>query len=511
MQVRQQVRTIDLLELLSVYTRRLWIIILSAIVGGAAVFAYTYFFITPLYKAYSLFYVNNSNVSIGSTNVTFSAGELSAAKTLVDTYLVVLTSIPTVDEVIEESGVDYSYEQVVSMISASAVNDTEIFRVIVTSPDPAEAQLLANTIADVLPGAISDVVNGSDVRVVQRARFPMRRSSPSFSSNTTKGALAGAAIAILILTLGYYLDETIRSEEYLTSCYPKLPLLGVIPDVNDAAKGGYGRYYRSYSRSSKKNKKELQVQSSEGGEVAEMMLGPAMSFSVSEAYKLLRTSVSFAYSGEGECHVIGVTSSFRNEGKTTVSINTAYTIAETGKRVLLIDADMRLSDMARRLGLGSRPGLSDLLADMNSVREAIQQYSALMEDGHTVSMDVLIAGSVPPNPAELLESERMHRLMERLRERYDFIVLDLPPVTEVADALIVSRVTDGMMLIVRHNVAVRGSVAEMIRQIELVDGRISGFVYNAASESGSGYYKRYGYRHGYYYRGYYRQGSKADK
>ncbi len=226
------------------------------------------------------------------------------------------------------------------------------------------------------------------------------------------------------------------------------------------------------------------------------MIGPNMSFAASEAYKLLRTNLLFSFSGSEECRVIGFTSSFRGEGKSLTSLNLAYTMAEAGKRILLIEGDMRLPTLGGRLGIATKPGLSNMLV---STGNAIQQYAVKTAENVTVTMDVLVSGDVPPNPSELLGSEKMISLMQILRSRYDFIILDLPPVTAVTDALVACKLVDGMVVVVRSNHAVRGALAETIRQLNLVETRILGFVFNGASESGGGYYKGK-----YYYKKYYR-------
>ena len=233
----------------------------------------------------------------------------------------------------------------------------------------------------------------------------------------------------------------------------------------------------------------------------EHMLGGNMSFAASEAYKQLRTNLMFSFSDEEDCHVIALTSSFRGEGKSLTSMNLAYTLAETRKKVLLVEGDMRLPTMAKRLNFQSSPGLSNLLVGLNTIGDAIQQFIVPVKDGDTVVLDVIVSGDIPPNPSELLGTSRMESLIRTLKSRYDFIILDLPPVTAVTDALVVSRLADGMVIVVRNNHAVRGALAETIRQLRLVDTRIIGFVFNGAGEPGSGYYrgKYYGSR---YYRGY---------
>ena len=233
------------------------------------------------------------------------------------------------------------------------------------------------------------------------------------------------------------------------------------------------------------------------------MIGPNMNFASAEAYKLLRTNLMFSFSGGTVNHVIGLTSSLRGEGKSLTAINLAYTIAEADKKVLLIDGDMRLPTLAKRLGFSPKPGLSNLLVGLNSIGSAVHQYSA-SADNKSVTFDVIVSGDVPPNPSELLGSERMRALLGRLRERYDYVILDLPPVTAVTDAVIASHIVDGMVMVVRSEHAVRGSLSEAMRQLRLADAHILGFVFNGATGTDTKYYKKGYYKKGYYKSGYYR-------
>mgnify|MGYP002868817541 CR=1 FL=1 len=229
------------------------------------------------------------------------------------------------------------------------------------------------------------------------------------------------------------------------------------------------------------------------------MIAANMSFAASEAYKLLRTNLMFSFSGSERCRIIGMTSSFRGEGKSLTSINLAYTMAEAKKNVLLIEGDMRLPTLSQRLRLRAAPGLSNLLVGISSLGETIQSYDVAVEEDVTITVDVLVSGDIPPNPSELLGSERMQKLLEALRKHYDYIIFDLPPVTAVTDALVASKLVDGMVIVVRNNHAVRGALAETIRQLKLVDTRILGFAFNGATESGSGYYKGKNYYKSHYY------------
>jgi capsular polysaccharide biosynthesis protein len=248
-QVGTEESEIDLLALARLLWHRAWLLILVAILVAAGAFGYTYCFVTPQYTAQALMYVNNSSFSLGSSTFSISASELSAAKTLVDTYGVILKSRTTLEEVIQVDNLEYTYEQLYSMISTSAVNSTDIFTVTVTSSSPAEAEYIANTIADLLPGKIADVVEGSDVRIVDYAVVPSSRTSPSYTRNTAIGGLLGLMLAAVFVLLQYLLDENIRTEDYLTQTYPNIPLLAVVPDMTEGKGKDRGGYY-GYGQSS---------------------------------------------------------------------------------------------------------------------------------------------------------------------------------------------------------------------------------------------------------------------
>ena len=170
---------IDLLALAQAVWKRIWLVLASVVIGSAAVFVLAAFLITPLYQSKSMLYVNNSSISVGSTSFSISTGELSAAQSLVKTYIVIMQSRQTLNAVIEQAGLPYTYDELKEMVSAASVNNTEIFEIVATSPDPEEAELIVNTISDILPDKIADIVEGSSVRVVDYGVVPVYPVSPN--------------------------------------------------------------------------------------------------------------------------------------------------------------------------------------------------------------------------------------------------------------------------------------------------------------------------------------------
>lgn len=235
-----------------------------------------------------------------------------------------------------------------------------------------------------------------------------------------------------------------------------------------------------------------------------MPLGKELSFAASEAYKLLRTNLMFSTIGDKSCKVIGVTSAVPGEGKTTTCINLAYTLAEADNRVLLIDGDMRLPQIARTLNLTSSVGFSNMLVGMTNGQTPIQK-SDLSE-----KLYVITGGDIPPNPSELLGSRTAEIVMDTLIENFDYIVIDLPPVNVVSDALVISKLCGGILFVVRQDYANRREIDDAIIQLNYCNAKILGFVMTHSTVDEKGYYRKNG-RYHHQYRYHYYDTSAKDK
>ncbi len=220
-----------------------------------------------------------------------------------------------------------------------------------------------------------------------------------------------------------------------------------------------------------------------------MLLSKKSPFSVQEAYKTLRTNVTFSLPGN-DCKCIGVVSAKRSEGKSSVSINLAISFAQLNKKVVVIDGDMRLPTLAAKLRIATNKGLSNYLAG-NCDEIPVQHIEER-------NLDIITSGNIPPDSTTLLESDVMAQMIDLLRQEYDYIIIDLPPVTVVSDAIILSKLIDGYLLVVRHNWSETSKIDETIRQLRFADAKILGFVYNGKSTE-SKYYKKRGYYSSDYY------------
>ena len=238
---------IDLKHLAGVVLRRAWIVVLVGVLFAGMVFSYAYFFVTPTYSSSAKLYVNNT---YEKSSGVYSPSQLVAAQYLAETYMVIMESRSVLEQVQQRSGLNYSQGQLKSMISAAAVKETEVFQVTVTCTNYEHAAIIATAITEVLPDAISAVVDGSSVRVVEHAIENPNPVGPNYQRYVVMGGLVGILLTIAIIVILEMTNTSIDSEEYLSRVYGDVPLLAVIPDGSGKSSGykNYSGYYASAKR-----------------------------------------------------------------------------------------------------------------------------------------------------------------------------------------------------------------------------------------------------------------------
>ncbi len=439
--------------------RLVWMIIFTTL-GGVGVGYYSMSTSYQLYNATISMYVYGDQNYIYDSSVNVSYSELRKARDLVPSYILVLKSNTVLTKIIEKVGVDYSTDAISGMISAGPVDETAVFYVNVINPDPYIAMSIANAIADIAPAEIARVVKSGGVEVIDYATLP---KYPYAQTDVVKftiiGAVGGFALSFVIFLFFGLLDTTIRKKNELTTTY-NIPILGDVPMIFDV------------SRKIKTDK----------------VLGESSPFGFKEAYNSIRTNIMFTGRAE-KCPVFVVTSADKAEGKTLNCINLAVTFAHIGKKTLIIDGDLRKPSVYKRLFASeSSDGLSNYVAGLSD--------TVNVSTTHIPNLSVLSAGRIPPNPSELIGSVRFEELLGGLRDQYDYIFIDVPPVGIVSDALAISKIITGYVLVVKSNTSKIDFLTSVVQLLEQVDANICGFIYNAVNPK-SGDYKYKKYKNGY--------------
>lgn len=219
------------------------------------------------------------------------------------------------------------------------------------------------------------------------------------------------------------------------------------------------------------------------------VIDSTLKFKITEAYKTIRTNIAFSLIKKG-CRKIVVSSACPSEGKSTMAVNIAVSIAQTEAKVLLIDTDLRRPKVHRFLALNNSPGVTNYLGEMNSLEEVIRQTQY-------PNLQVITAGSLVPNPSEMISSEPFKELLEQMEKEYDYIIIDSTPLNVVADALPLVKLCDGVILVVREKVSTHTELDAAIKQLELIDAKILGFIYNGVTDTKHRYYS-YKYKYASY-------------
>lgn len=247
---RQQKMEVDLSAVLKLLWKKLWLILISGAVGGLLVYLFTLLFVTPQYYASVTLYANNSLSTDSNTSITSS--DMNASARLVDTYAAIIMSDPVLDQVIENNALKMSASKLAKRISISQVYDTEVFKITVSYPSPKTAAAIANSIADIAPVKIAEIVDGCSVKIVSNAKVPAQKSYPDDQRAWSLGFLGGVVLSILVLFIIAVLDTRIKGESDLHEW--EYPVFGVIPTFSEAERVGV------YGYGNKENSKNEHIQ-----------------------------------------------------------------------------------------------------------------------------------------------------------------------------------------------------------------------------------------------------------
>lgn len=442
----------ELVHYLRLLRRWAWLLVAGVAVAGGAAYGVSQA-MTPVYRASTTLLVNQTQ-----TPGVIAYNDVLASERLTKTYGQLMTNAPVLDAVVDDLGLEMTAQELEGMVGVSIVPDTQLLRLSVESTDPDLAGQLSNAISTTFIKLNDEdgIARPGSVSIVDPALTPESPVRPRTEFNVFLGALMGLFLAGACALIYEYLDDKVKTSDDVEAV------------AGMATLGSVMRFPKTKSLAA-----TLVVASSERSPAA-------------EAYRVLRTNLQF---GALDAQTLLVTSSNPREGKSTTTANLAAAIAQTGQRVIVVDADLRWPSQHQIFGLPNGVGLTTaLLAPSPEVTRFIQPTGL---DG----LSVLTSGPLPPNPSELLGSWRMEAVVAALKQAADIVLLDSPPLLAVADASVLAGHADGTIMVIdsaRTRAQVLRRAAQALRR---TNTRIIGAVLNRLSEGSRGY-QEYGY---YYY------------
>jgi receptor protein-tyrosine kinase len=392
----------------------------------------------------------------------------------ITSYVQLVDSPDVLGPVIEELDLDTSVNALAGSISASNPVDTVLINISVSDLDPVLAASIANATASQLGSVIQALETSSAGNIIpvkatltDPAEPPGSPSSPRTRVNLLLGFLIGLALGVGYAFLRESLDTTVKSPDELTDITGGTPL-GLIAFDPEAE--------------------------------ANPLVALESRASRSEAFRTIRTNLQYV-DVDHPPRAVAITSAVPNEGKTTTSINLAITMAQAGKRVVLVETDLRRPRASGYLGIESQVGLTDVLAGQTKLEDVLLPWNRDL-------ITVVPSGRTPPNPSELLSSQQFAEVIEQLKIDFDQVIIDTTPLLAVTDGAIVSNVADGAVMVIRFGKTTREQLATSIDALQQVDARLLGTVMNFIPTGRRGYGYKYGYGYGYGYG--YRYESKGE-
>ncbi len=446
---------IDLKDFLSYLKKFIPAIVIAAVLAVGAAFIYDTQIKTPLYSTYTKVLLMQDNAS---NNSSATLNDVSANQKLATTYSEFVKSRLVLQQVIDKLNLDYSADDLAKNVNVTNVTDTQVLKITVTDPSAENAQKIADTTTTVFSKEITDITGIDNVKPYEVAQLPTQPSNDTLKRDVAIAAIIAVFGVLAVAFVIFYFDDNVKYSEDLEKKIG-LPIAGKIIKSNIKARKGH--------------------------EVDELMVQKYPKSAVSESIKALRTNLQFSSVDSGFKTIL-LTSSVASEGKSFVSSNLAISFAQSGKKVLIIDCDLRKGRLHRVFRLPNTLGLSNLLAD------DITKYGKYIQRTGISNLYMITRGAYPPNPSELLGSKKNRVLIEKLKTKFDIIIFDGAPCNGVTDSVIMSTIVDEVLIVTKDSNTAKSALESTKEMLQKVNAPIAGVVMNSVSKKDAKYYSYYG-------------------
>ena len=406
----------------------------------------------PMYQANTTVVIAKSD---GTDGTAATLNDINASQKLATTYSEIAKSELVLNQVIENLGLRTSAKALSKNLAIKPIDDTSILSITAKDLNPKLSAMIANEIANVFSKQVTEIYKIENVKQLSVAVTPEKPSN----NTLTRDVILAAVIAVMLVAgfafLRFYLDDTVKHSDDIEKS------LGL--SIAGSIMKGNARSRRALS---------------------ELIVEKSPKAVISENIKSLRTNLQFT-SVDTDLETILVTSTNASEGKSFVSANLAISFAQAGKRVLLVDCDLRKGRMHRIFGITNTSGLSNLLAG------DLRGLSKYVRTTNINNLDLITCGTYPPNPSELLASQKNKRLIKILRDHYDIVIFDGAPVGGLADSVILSSLVDETLIVVRDGYTVKNDLIFVKESLDKVGAKIAGVVFNMVNQKSTKYYNNY--------------------
>ena len=469
--------TYSIKNIIQLLLSKIWLIIILIVIGGGAAFTFSKFVLPLQYSSHITMYVQSyTGISENSDN----QNNINNSKQLVNTYMEVLKDDAVMNAVgdmlvkqhengslkecfnINAEG-KINPESIRNCLTISSVNDTSAVKVVATTKDAELSAMICNNLTQVAPKYVEEAVGVGSINTIDKAKVYKTPVAPNVTKNAIIGAVAGMLIAVLIIILIDFFDNTVKDSETISKKH-QLAVLGEIQE-------------RGAKKSRQKEREHY------------LITDKTVPFNITESYKAMRTNLIFSLSTSDK-KIVAVSSALPGEGKSTIAANLAIAFSQLNEnKVLLIDADMRKPVQHRLFNVKNNAGISEYLGKMKQKAECIKKSDV-------PNLDIMPSGSLPPNPSELLGSEQMEKLLSEVSAEYDYIIIDMPPVNIVSDPLTIGSSISGMVVVTHYGKTTYDDVDGLMCKVQTSDTKLLGFVLNEIKSKHNGKYcysKKYKY------------------
>lgn len=451
---------IDLKDFFDYAKKYLFFIVIAVLLVMIPVYSYDTFIKKPMYKSSTSVILVQAE---GQNQITQS--DLTINKNLVQTYTEIIKSKLVVNQAIQELRLSDKYEQLVKNISVTSKDGTDIIKITVQYGDNNYAMLIANKIREIFSTEVDKMYKLNNISTLDEAQISNIVSNNTTLRDMAITAFVVAALGIGIIFIAYYFDDTIKYTEHIEEKI-QMPVISKIT--------------RSDVKTPKGSIKE------------ELILDKYPKSLVSENIKILKTNLQYT-SIDKKVKTILITSSVASEGKSFISANLALAFAQAGKKVLLVDCDLRKGRLHHMFKLSNLRGLSNLLIG------DIDSYKNYVVETKYKGLSVITRGKIPPNPSELLNSQKNKKLIEKLKNDYNLVIFDGAPITGLSDSILMAPMVDEVLLVCRDSYTPALALESTRQALVKVNANIAGVVFNNVDKAGKSYgYYNYSYK---YYEG----------